>query len=48
MVIADPLELGHGKKLKQQTFDNNTDRLSTKLDPFIGVFRLLSGNNNKS
>ena len=36
------------KKLKQQTFENNSDKLRTNLDPFIGVFRLPSGNNNES
>ena len=36
------------KKLKQQTFENNSDRCRTNLDPFEGVFRLPSGNNNES
>ena len=36
------------KKLKQQTFENNSDRFWTNLDPFVGVFRLPSGNNNES
>jgi hypothetical protein len=36
------------KKLEQQTFENNSDRFRTNLDPFTGVFRLPSGNNNES
>ena len=36
------------KKLKQQTFEYNSDRFRTNLDPFVGVFRLPSGNNNES
>ena len=36
------------KKSKQQTFENNSDRFRTNLDPFIGVFRLPSGNNNEN
>ena len=36
------------KKLEQQTFENNSDRLRTNLGPFTGVFRLPSGNNNES
>ena len=36
------------KKLKQQTFENNSDRFRTNFDPFIGVFRFPSGNNNES
>jgi hypothetical protein len=36
------------KKLKQQTFENNSDRFRTNLDPFIGVFRFPSENNNES
>ena len=35
------------EKLKQQTFENNGDRFRTKLDPFVDVFRLPSGNNNE-
>ena len=34
--------------LKQQNFENNSDRLRTNLDPFKGVFRLPSGNNKKA
>ena len=36
------------KKLKQQTFENNSDWVRTNLDQFTGVFRLPSGNNNES
>ena len=36
------------KKLAQQTFENNSDRFRTNLDPFTGVFGLPSGNNNES
>jgi hypothetical protein len=36
------------KKLKQQAFENNSDRLRTNLDQFTGVFRLPCGNNNES
>ena len=36
------------KKLKQQTFENNSDMFTTNLDPFIGVFRSPSGNINES
>ena len=36
------------KNLKQQTFENNSNRFKTNLEPFIGVFRLPSGNNNES
>jgi len=39
---------GWYKKLKQQFFENNSNRLRTNLDPFTGVFRLPSGNNNES
>ena len=36
------------KKLKQQTFENNSDSFSTNLDLFIGVVRLPSGYNNEN
>jgi hypothetical protein len=36
------------KKLKQQTFEINSDRFRTNLDPFIGVFGFPRGNNNES
>ena len=36
------------KKLKQQTFKNNSDRFRTNLDPFRGNFWLPSGNNNEN
>jgi hypothetical protein len=36
------------KKIEKQTFENNSDRLRTNFDPFTGVFRLPSGNNNES
>ena len=36
------------KKIKQQTFENNSNRFRTNLDSFIGVFRLPSSNNNES
>ena len=36
------------KKLKQETFENNSDRFRTSLDPFLDVLRLPSGNNNES
>ena len=36
------------KKLKQQTFENNSDRFRTNFNPFIGVLRFPSGNNNES
>ena len=35
------------KKLKQQTFENNSNKFRTNLDPFTGVFRLPSWNNNE-
>jgi len=50
-VINQTLMIGRPawyKKLKQQTFENNSDRSRTNLDPFIDVFRLSSGNNNES
>jgi hypothetical protein len=28
------------KKLKQQTFENNSNRFRTNLDPYVGVLRL--------
>ena len=30
------------QKLEQQTFENNSDRFKTNLDPFIGGIRFLS------
>ena len=51
LVINQTLILGTPawyKKLEQQTFENNSNRLRTNLDPFTGVFRLPSGNNNES
>ena len=36
------------KKLEQQTFENDSDRFRTNFDPFRGVFRLPSENNNES
>ena len=36
------------KKLKQKTFENNSNRFRTILDPFICVFRFLSGTIMKS
>ena len=35
------------KKLKQKTFESNRDRFKTNLDPFLGIFRFPSGNNNE-
>ena len=32
---------------QQQTFENNSKRIRTNLDTFIGIFRLPSGNNNE-
>ena len=36
------------KKLKTRTFENNSNRFRTNLDPFICVVRLPSENNNES
>ena len=36
------------KKLKQLTFENNSDRFRTNLDPFTGVSRLPSRNNKEN
>ena len=50
-VINQTLMLGRPawyNKLKQHTFKNNTDRFRANLDPFTGVLRLPSGNNNES
>ena len=36
------------KKLKQQTFENNSNSFRTNLDPFLGIFMLPSENNKES
>ena len=36
------------KKSIQHTFENNSNRFRTNFDPFTGVFRLPSENNNES
>ena len=37
---------GRYKKLKQQSCENNSNRLRTHVDPFEGISRLVSENNN--